>query len=487
MSIIVPRDKIPVEMQNDILSELTITFPKIMNREPLICYAFDKYKNIICPLDYGLRLCQRLDCKPYHNAELEPFEESFESTVPLYGNQELILEEIFEHLNTNRTAILAAYTSAGKSMMTTHIIQRMSAPTIILLTMTELIEQWLSEFGAATTAVVRVIGRKNERDRYYYRGIEVEEGGFHVIICMVSRIHRIEPEVRENIGLLVIDEADQFCTETRIKKILTIHPSTVLHCTATPKRGNNTTQFLTMMSGERIVTRYRGGNHNIQIIKTGIVPKIEYQVRSRSNFGGTNWHTLKQSLYYNEKRNHIIIQLAKEWTDEPLDQEYSMWDKGQRIMIVTDEVNHVDILSELATEYGLTSSRLTSKTKKKNYKVSQVVIATYQKAGTGFDEANYLPREWKGKIPPYTCMIIAFSTKQQYLHVQVSGRIRSTDPTVKYILDSYKTLSKHCDIFIDSFKHVERTLEQVMVVSEPEGKHRFVVINSARHKPIDEA
>lgn len=487
MSVIVAREDIPCNMQKSILSDLTITFPKIMNREPLICYGFDEYKNLVCPLDYGLRLCRKYGWEELTDIELETFEEPFESTVPLYGNQELILEEIFAHLNSHRTAILAAYTSAGKSMMTTHIIQRMRAPAIILVAMVDLVTQWLSEFGAASTAVVRVIGRKNERDRYYYRGEEVKPGGYHVIICMVSRVHRIEPEVRSNIGILVMDEADQFCTETRIKKILTINPYAVLHCTATPKRGNNTTRFLTMMCGDRIVTRYRECSHNIQIIKTGIIPKVEYQHGARASYGATNWHSLKQYLYNSDSRNRIIMQLAKEWTEQPLDKEYSMWDKGHRIMIATDEVRHVEILSELASEYGLTSATLTRKTKRKNYQVGQVVIATYQKAGTGFDEANYLPREWKGKIPPYTCIILAFSTKQQYLHVQVSGRIRAPNPTIKYILDSYKTLYKHCDVFIDSFKHVDRTIEEVMVVNKPEGGYQFVVMKSTSLKPIEDS
>jgi hypothetical protein len=488
MSVIIDRSDIPARMQLSIIEDLTIIFPKIMNRKPLLCYRFDEYGNLVAPLDYGLNLCKVNGFQELTDIERYEFDEPYQSTVPLYGRQEDILCEVFEHLNSERTAILAAYTSSGKSMMTTHIIQRMNRPAIIVVSMVELINQWVGEFGASTTAVVRVIGRKGERDKYYYRGVEVAEGGYHVIITMIQRVHRIEEEVRSTIGLLVIDEADQVCSENRIATILTINPGFILLCTATPKRGNNTTDFLTLMCGNRIVTRYREGNHNIQIVKTNITPKIEHRVCTRGNIvtGGANWHVLKQSLYYNDSRNAMIMQLAKEWTDRPLSKEYSMWDKGERIMIATDEVKHVEVLAKMAQNLGLTCSTLTSKTKKKDYKVSQVVIVTYQKAGTGFDEANYLPQEWKGLYPPYSCMIIAFSTKQHYLHIQVSGRIRAANPTIKYMLDSYKTLSRHCDIFIESFKHVERTIEEVMVVSKPDKSYEFVVMDSKRLSPCDE-
>lgn len=486
MSVIIAREDIPRSMQAPILEDLTIVFPKVMNRKPLNCYRFDDEGNLVCPLDYGLNLCKTYDLLELTDIEREEYECPFESTVPLYDTQEDILDEIFEHLHSQRTAILAAYTSAGKSMMTTHIIQRMNRPAIIVVAMSALIDQWLGEFGAATTAVVRVIGRKGERDRYYYRGKEVTEGGYHVIITMVQRIHRIEPEVRSNIGLLAIDEADQVCSECRIDKILTINPGFILLCTATPKRGNNTTKFLTLMCGDRIVTRYRGGNHNVQVVESGIVPKIEYMVNIGGGRGGTNWNVLKKSLYTSEKRNRLIVQLAKEWTEKPLDKKYTMWDKGQRVMIATDQLEHVEALTKMCEEYGLTCSNITSKTKKKNYKVAQVVIATYQKGGTGFDEANYLPIEWKGSYPPYSCMLMVFSTKQEYLHIQVSGRIRAPNPTIKYILDSYKTLSKHCDTFIDSFRHVERTVEKVKAVNKANDAYEFVVMESRQYQPCDD-
>lgn len=464
-------------LEDTIERELSIEFHKSTGKKPIIAHKRTNEGNIVCPLDYGLQLINKYNI--LNITDVQRPTTRFNSLVPLRPEQEEMVNEILqlmyqtdENGNRNRTALLAAFTSAGKTMMATHIAQRIGMITLVVLINKILIKQWISEFGFASDAIIMVVGDSNNPHDYYYRGKKLPQPapGSHynvqVIICMIMRLRRLSYEVRSAIGLLIMDEAHQFCTIDRCMDIMEVYPENVLLCTATPDRDDGCTKLLPLICGDRAVTRYRNGTTTVQIIRTPYEPVISYRVD-----GKPDWTKAKQSLYYNKDRNDIIVQRA-------------IFNLPKRTLIMVDEIEHANILVTLLRENGIDVCALTGKTKEGEYYPAKVIVATHHKAGTGFDEGNYVPREMKNQLEPIEIMLIVFTMKMKYLLSQFSGRIRTTNPIIQYMRDIGDTLTKHYNAFLSSFEHITRVIVDTLATRGDNG-YEFAVISEHEYKPID--
>lgn len=479
MSVIIPIYDIRShsQLEDTIEKELTIEFHKSTGKKPIIAFKRTDEGHMICPLDYGLQLIKKYNM--FDMTDVGRPRVHFNSLIPLRPEQEQIVTDILRLMcqpdatgDCRRTALLAAFTSAGKTMMSTHIAQRIGMLTLIVLISTTLIRQWINEFAIASDAIILVIGSGAKGDEYYYRGKKLptpaqgQSYNVSIIICMIMRLKKLPYELRVSIGLLIMDEAHQFCSVERCNDILDVFPWGVLLCTATPDRDDGSTKLLSLICGDRGVTKYRTGVTTVQVIRTIFAPVIV----SRQD-GKPDWTKAKQSLYYDNERNVLIVRRA-------------VLNLPKRTLIMVDEIKHANMLVELLKAAGISSCALTGETKEGEYFPADVVVATHHKAGTGFDEGNYVARELKATLQPIEIMLIVFTMKMIYLLSQFTGRVRTANPIIQYIRDNGTTLTKHYNAFLKSFEHITRVIEDIIVTREDD-EYEFVTIGSYEHKPIE--
>ena len=121
----------------------------------------------------------------------------------------------------------------------------------------------------------------------------------------------------------------------------------------------------------------------------------------------------------------------------------------RKIMILTPQKEHVEILFKLLHENGIDVATLYKN--QRNYDDSHVLIGTIPKMGTGFDEKNAC-HNFKGRESDLLFLVTSIAiTKIEgsemgdiSLFEQVRGRImRSNDPAVFYFEDDLDIVKRH--------------------------------------------
>jgi hypothetical protein len=435
-----------------IAEELTIRFPVSLEKRPLITYMSDSSGNLVCPFFYGLNLVKEFNMIELSDVERPTVDMEFKAD--LWDNQEKVIKKALSHINEHRTVIMSAYTGAGKTRMSAYIACHLKLLTMIVIVNKTLLDQWINDLGVTTNAIIRLVDLT--KDSYYQFGKKLPESPDHydIILCMIGRIKKVEPSILDIVGLLVMDEAHTFCSPEGIKSIMRVHPSHILQCTATPDRDDGCTKFLYLISGQHKVITYKSGLVTVRIIKTSFKPVSERQPHSFR----IDWTKAKQSLYNNNNRNRLAVDLVTRWVTK---------DSPERTIILVDEIEHGLELVKMFEERGVTVSKILGTKvnfKKTPYEPRQVLVATHHKVGAGFDEANFMKPEIRARgFAPLARMLILFSGKQVYKWIQCVGRIRSNNSDISYFYDDSNTLRDHMKAFLEAFIHQDRIVKTYIV------------------------
>lgn len=373
---------------------------------PVSFYIYDQRTDMISlPYKYAINLLGRNDNLFIHHpsVNIKFTRQLFETQTPMY--QQAILD-----LNMQLTANLNIYTGAGKTILATALVSYLSKLTLVLVTNTILLEQWLSSFRRFTTAICYIVD-----------GLFLGDPHTNVIICMTSRIHYIPTEWLSLIGTLIIDESHTFCSVSRVPAILSVCPKYIITASATPERDNNMHVMMEALSGTHriikisekpfIVTQYNTGYNETIPIKNDI----------------PDWNALVNMLCEDEYRNSLILDLVK------------LHHKTQKILILTVRQEHVLYLYQKINDMGVKCDYMTGN--KKSYSDSNVLVGTTKKIGTGFDEESACEDFGGIRI---SRLILAVSIKSLKLLEQVAGRVfRSDFPEIDYLVDDNKISGNH--------------------------------------------
>jgi len=333
---------------------------------------------------------------------------NFSFTGTLRVNQVSVLNEAINHLNSRGTTTLGLCCGFGKTIIAAEIASRYNLLTVVLMHQTSLASQWVKTFQNNTTAKIWMVGNK-------------EPSEYDVIICMEKRWNKIPQNVRDQIGLMVIDEADVFCTPEKVQCLLSFHPRYIIIETATLERDDEMHNMMYAIVGTHGIYREPNKPLTVTKINTGIVP-----VRRKTYYGKLDWEHLLQTTLFNEERNNLIVEMVR-------------MNSQRTILILTRRVNHATHLHELLTRVGIENDYMCGD--RKNYTDYGVLIGTTDKLGVGFDPAN-LCQNYRGK--PFDLLILASSVNQYRGMVQYVGRIdRSDYPHVLHLVDDDDIYRRH--------------------------------------------
>lgn len=149
--------------------------------------------------------------------------------------------------------LLTAKTGSGKSFSLGYIIAGIKERTLILAHLSMLTSQMHKELSTNLNADVRIIDGKNKTLG-------------DINICTFGFLHSnpdIVAEIRESIGLVVVDEAENMLSETRLNIFYNFKPKFQLLMTATPSRDLvGRTPMVKELIGDNIVVMEP--NHQIE-------------------------------------------------------------------------------------------------------------------------------------------------------------------------------------------------------------------------------
>lgn len=342
-------------------------------------------------------------------------------TGTLRPHQIPIVKEALDHLLKLRTTTLGIPTGQGKSIMAAYLACKMKYLTAIFVPRESLMDQIADTFTSCTNARVWRVGKDfpDECD---------------VIVCMNTRSHLIPKEIKDQVGLLIIDEAHLFCIATAAECLLTFTPSYIIAQTATLEKRNDLHVMIYALVGKHMVFRVSEKPFWYYKCVTGCIPE-----RKLNKAGVTDSSVYVKSLYNNDKRNKMILDLAKNYGEVPASAG-NPGKPGKNVLIVTSERAHVDKLLRLFKEDGVECSGFCGT--QKTYELNKVLIGTWQKLGVGFDQQSF----HKGS-DPFEVLIFACSFRDVACLVQVLGRIfRTEEPVVINMVDDDKLSEEHWKI-----------------------------------------
>jgi len=287
----------------------------------------------------------------------------YEFLMKLKEEQVETVEFCLDRLEKYGSCILNVFCGAGKTVMSSYISCYLKTKTIIVYPLKCLKNSWLETFKKFTDATVLCTDKKYSLHDYQSADI---------ILTMPSQLTKL-PDY--NVDLLIIDEAHMLCTENYKNILLKIIPKRVLLCTATLERSDNGHMFLLNMCGkDNKITKISSKPFQVYIYKTNWKTEI---VKKQAYIDGVkkmviDYNKILEDMENSEYRNGFIIETVLKYA------------KQHKIVILTKRASHVELLFErlkphinkIDTYYG----------NKTTYNDSDVLIGTYGKISTGFDE-----------------------------------------------------------------------------------------------------
>lgn len=324
-------------------------------------------------------------------------------------------KKMVEQLKVHRTTTLCLSTGDGKTAVSCIVSTVIKQRTVVLIQNKVLLDQWKNEFEKFTTAKVEVVGEAG-----------IDESDADVFICHIKRVPKIAQHIRDTIGFVVVDESHLHCNQTGANALLHFTPKFMLACDATPSRSRDGMyRVMELFYGKHMVKNKRKKQDMIVYrIKT------PYRAEIVKGNRGTNWSTYIQSLLYNEERNYKIVDGVM--ADVAV---------GARVMVITSEKKHVQILYDMFFEVHPAIDWLSGN--KKSYRCCDVLIANIQKGGVGFDDANKC-ENFDGKRIDTIWIVTEIANPESA--EQAAGRSRDKAPRIKQLVDSETLAERHWQV-----------------------------------------
>ena len=328
-----------------------------------------------------------------------------------------VCEQAMKMLNMKQSTILNVYPSWGKTVGGIYLSTKLGYRTMIILA-SKLIKVWTAAYAKFTpSAKVWVVEAKKKIPEEW-----------DVVVCMVDRLHYIPCELKNTIGVLIIDECHMFCTQKRIEKVLQIHPRYIIALSATFERLNDCFhRGIEFICGKDKIIKYYEGEFRAFRYGTGI--KLDLS-ELKQNDGSTDWNKYRSTISLNEERNALIVRLTE-----------MLVAKGLKVLILTWlNEKHVHVLLDMLKKSKLNEHKTDDMEaveyfsgNKKKYRDARCLVGTIGKLGTGFDEEGMCENFGGQRL---NVEIIAGSLKSITLLEQMAGRVfRAKNPIIFHLVD----------------------------------------------------
>lgn len=348
-------------------------------------------------------------------------EVNFEFTGELRPEQKELVKNSVEKFLETGTVLLAADTGTGKSVMSAYFSSLTHVPVLVMFKLGILPRQWVTTYLKNTNAKVFVW---YEGKPYFSYNSNVD-GKFilpDVYIIMCTQLSKLPEYMINDIGCTIIDEIHQVCTPSKVEILLKTEPRFVIGCSATPFRKDNLHLMGQSILGIHI--QYLKNLKPVKVYKilTGIEP--EYVL---NKLGNVDFGKIVHSLYENDKRNQLIVNLIKE--------NYTNY----KILVAFYRRVYNKQMSDFLNSIGIPSDYMMGG--KKTYTEQRVLCGVAQKMGAAFDEETGCENFSGERLD---LLILTFTMKDQDALTQLVGRVRRSDiASVFDLVDNSPIHTKH--------------------------------------------
>ena len=318
--------------------------------------------------------------------------------------QTQVEDEVDPIMHSFHSVILSLHCGWGKSYFAILYALKLGYQTVITVYRVSHLEQWKNSILSVNPKLyVQILENKTEF---------IPHMDFYLILGenMVNR----NTDVFKDIGTFIIDECHMFCTPSMSKAFLKIQPRYCLALSATPFRTDRLDQILQLHFGCSIIRRKLYRFFNVYKYQT----KIKMLTRETDR-GTLDWSYTINYQAGCQERNDRIVKICQFF-------------QNRTIMILTKRVElHGKILLQLLQEAG-ESVDLFAGTSKRYDRDARILIATYSKAGVGFDN------------PKLDMLIVAGDVEEMF--EQYLGRVfrrMDTVPIIIDMVDKFHVFEKH--------------------------------------------
>lgn len=343
--------------------------------------------------------------------------------IDLYPQQITVIDEFWDRINRQKdqgtyTIFGHIHTGFGKTYTFYHFVysilsKGLTIPPILIIVDSDAVRQtWIKScidiFGIEPyVACGSILGKHN--------------------ICIVSKqlltLHKFGRNSYSHYGIVCVDEADTICTQNMVDELIDMSPQYLVGLTATIKRGDGMEKVLDIFWGPRSdwVVRLRefGAEYNMDLH----ILHTSFKVDSIYNKKATlDWMAMSQVVANIYDRNLLIRNLC-------------LMNIDKKILILCKRKEHVETLVSMFNDVGLDTA--TYYDKDKTYFDANVLIATYSKAGRGYDDKN-TSASFDGRR--FDMIILTMTMKNAD---QAIGRSRNNYYKVYLLVDDNPTMKNH--------------------------------------------
>jgi len=320
----------------------------------------------------------------------------------LRDEQSIVKKEAVKRLGKRGSVILALHCGFGKTILAINLACSIKLKTLIIVNKIILIKQWKDSITKfCRSSKIQILSSKSvNKDSDFY-------------IINAQNVEKLGAEFFKDIGLCIVDESHLIMAETLSKSLNYVFPRYLIGLSATPYRHDGLDILLEYYMGKYKIIRKLYREHKVFIVKTGLKPKIERNIKGRMI-----WGSVLDSQANSIDRNNLILSIILKYS-------------SRNILVLVKRVSHGNYLLNILRENGVSVTSLLGNKQEFNHE-SRVLIGTCQKVGTGFDHKKL------------DTLILASDIKQYF--EQYLGRIfrvKDTIPFVFDLLDDNSTLKKH--------------------------------------------
>jgi superfamily II DNA or RNA helicase len=327
-----------------------------------------------------------------------------ETTFKLRDYQLAVKEQVDDIMMNFHSIILSLHCGWGKSYFAILYALQLSLQTVITVYRVSHLEQWKDS--------IRTVNKDLRVQILESKTVKKENMDFYLILG--ENLANRPPDEFKTAGTFIVDECHMFCTPSMSKAFLRVQPKYCMALSATPFRTDKLDRILQVHFGFSMIRRKLYRFFNVYKYTTKFKPETRETER-----GALDWSYVINSQASHPERNDLIVKLCQFF-------------RNRTIMILTKRVDlHGKALLSLLQNAG-ESVDLFAGTSRTYDRDARILIATYSKAGVGFDN------------PKLDMLIVAGDVEEMF--EQYMGRVfrrLDTVPIIIDIVDAFHVFEKH--------------------------------------------
>lgn len=317
----------------------------------------------------------------------------------------------FRKMADSKFGILKAATSFGKTVIAAALIAEHKEHALVLVNSRQLLMQWKERLEAAIEIVTPVPDCFTKRSNKNGIGIIGAQKNYPTTLVDVAMLQTISsmienerPSFLDSYGLVIVDECHHIAAETYEPVLRNLRPSYVYGLSATEKRKDGLEKLVYAQCGPVLYEVSAAALAEKRNIKQYLVPRFTTSKVQQYRFNHVEALGL---LIADEKRNELIVIDIEE-----------AYRKKRKILVLSDRVEHIDILSVMLTKKDVPvleyTGRATTAEQREIRKCIDadidgryVILASSRFAGEGTDIAHLdtlflvTPASWEGRITQF--------------------------------------------------------------------------------------